>query len=92
MEKAIEQKLKSAVESLGGKCWKFVSPGTIGVPDRIILLPGGRTIFIELKEEGKKLRPSQASRIRQIKKLGFDVRVFDNWMQVEGFKNELRPA
>ena len=87
MEKAIEQKLKAAIEELGGKCWKYVSPGTIGAPDRIVLLPGGRIIFVELKDKGKLLRPAQQARIKQMRKLGCDVRVIDSLEQVEAMKS-----
>ena len=44
LEKVIERKLRDGVKKLGGgaQCLKFESPGTSGVPDRLILLPGGR--------------------------------------------------
>lgn len=56
-EKAVEQKLTLMVKKRGGICPKFISPGMDGVPDRLVLLPGGRIAFIELKAEGKTLRP-----------------------------------
>ena len=89
MEKAIEQKLVNLVESVGGKCWKFVSPGTVGVPDRIVLLPGGRIFFVEVKDDGETLRPAQQVRIKQMRKLGVDVRVIDRKELVEDLKGEL---
>lgn len=49
LEKDIEQKLRKMVESHGGLCLKWVCPGWSGVPDRIILLPGGRVMFVETK-------------------------------------------
>lgn len=49
LEKEIEKKLVDAVEAKGGKCIKWTSPGTTGLPDRIVLLPGGRVAFAELK-------------------------------------------
>ena len=49
LEKDIEQKLIKIVERHGGMCLKWVCPGWAGVPDRIILMPGGRVIFVELK-------------------------------------------
>lgn len=49
LERDIEQKLRSMVERRGGHCLKFTSPSSGGVPDRIVLLPGGRVIFVELK-------------------------------------------
>ena len=61
-EKTIEAKLVTAAKRLGGLALKFVSPGFDGVPDRLVLLPGGRLAFIELKAPGKKLRPLQVRR------------------------------
>ena len=49
LEKDIEQKLKKTVEKHGGQCLKWVCPGWSGVPDRIILLPGGHVVFVETK-------------------------------------------
>ena len=40
-EKTVEQKLVQAVRAKGGVCWKFTSPSTVGVPDRVVILPGG---------------------------------------------------
>jgi hypothetical protein len=49
LEKEIEKKLRTFVESRGGRCLKWVCPGWAGVPDRIVLLPGGRIYFVETK-------------------------------------------
>lgn len=49
LERDIERKLRKRVEARGGHCLKFTSPSSAGVPDRIVLLPGGRVIFVELK-------------------------------------------
>ena len=51
-ESAVERRLVSGVKARGGLCWKFVSPGMSGVPDRIVLLPGARIVFVELKRPG----------------------------------------
>jgi hypothetical protein len=69
-ESDIERRLRLAVEDLGGECWKFVSPGNNGVPDRLCLLPGGRIIFVEVKRPGEKPRPQQLKRIRELVELG----------------------
>ncbi|MHB8061353.1 MAG: PDDEXK family nuclease [Ruminiclostridium sp.] len=82
LESQIEKKLKKAVEAKGGKCFKFVSPGMSGVPDRICLYPGGRIIFVELKAPREKPRPLQLKRHKEIRALGFDVRVIDSEEQI----------
>ena len=50
-ERDIEVLLRDGVKQLGGKAYKWVSPGNAGVPDRIVILPGGKVIFVELKHE-----------------------------------------
>ncbi len=56
-EKILERRLVLAVKKVGGVCPKFVSPGLDGMPDRLILLPGGRIAFAEVKRHGEKPRP-----------------------------------
>ena len=74
----IEKAFVQAVKRRGGLAPKFISPGWDGVPDRIVLLPGGRMAFAELKAPGKKLRPLQVKRKRQLESLGFRVYVIDS--------------
>ena len=88
-EKQIEQTLVRAVRRRGGICPKWVSPGLDGVPDRIILLPGRRMAFAELKAPGEKPRPLQAARIRQLNVLGFRVYVIDNADMIGGVLDEV---
>lgn len=75
LEKEIECKLKILVEGrLGGACLKWVCPGWRGVPDRIVLLPGGRVHFVELKRpEGSRVEPLQTWWKRRLEKFGFTV-------------------
>ena len=75
LEKEIERKLKVLVEGkLGGRCLKFVSPGWRGVPDRILLLPGGRVQFAELKRpKGGKTDEIQMWWKRKLEQMGFTV-------------------
>ena len=75
LEKKIEQKLVKAVKKEGGLCLKFVSPGMDGMPDRIVLMPGGRIAFVEVKAPGKKPRPLQLRCHDLIRALGFPVYV-----------------
>lgn len=89
MEKDIEKKLVKAVKSTGGIAPKLVSPGFDGMPDRLVLLPGGIMAFAELKAPGKKPRPLQLSRHRLLRKLGFKVYVIDDPEQIGGMLDEL---
>ena len=49
LEKEIEQKLVDIVKKHGGRCEKLVNVGFAGFPDRTVLLPGGKVIFVETK-------------------------------------------
>ena len=77
-EKQVEQKLVQAVRLAGGMCPKLVSPGTDGMPDRMVLLPGCRIAFVEVKAPGKEPRPLQNLRHKQLRALGFPVFVLDD--------------
>ena len=74
-ERSIEKMLKQRVEDAvpGAKCLKFVSPGYSGVPDRIILIPGGAVVFVELKRPGEQPRQRQLFVQSQFRKMGFKV-------------------
>ena len=88
-EKEIEKKLVQAVRRMGGIAPKFTSPGLDGVPDRLILMPGGHMAFAELKAPGGKPRPLQQHRIGQLRQLGFRVYIIDNTEQIGGVLNEI---
>lgn len=90
-EKHLENELKKSVENLGGICWKLVSPGVAGVPDRICL-KAGRVIFVELKAPGKKPRPIQNRRIKQLQGQGFQVFVIDSVDGIAEVTNALQAA
>ena len=88
-ESRIEKRLKKEIELIGGKAKKFVSPGSSGEPDRIVLLPLGRIFFVETKAPGKKLRALQKYRAKELRALGFDVRCIDTIEKVESFIKEV---
>lgn len=69
-ENFVEGYLEKRVRELGGKCLKFSSPGTAGVADRIVLLPGGVFAFVETKRLGDRPRPLQAKFAREVESLG----------------------
>lgn len=76
-ESVVEKKLAAEVKKRGGLAVKFVSPGFNGVPDRLVLFPGGRMAFVELKAPGETMRPLQQHRARQLTALGFRVYTVD---------------
>ena len=88
-ENEIERVLALSVKKMGGMAVKFVSPGLDGVPDRIVLLPGKKIAFVELKAPGKKPRPLQEKRKRQLEGLGFPVYVIDGLGQIGGVLDEI---
>lgn len=89
-ERAVEAALRDATKALGGMCWKLSSPGTAGVPDRLVLLPGGRVGFVECKTTGAKPRPQQVRRLEQLARLGFTALVLDHVDDVEEVLNAIR--
>jgi hypothetical protein len=89
-EKSIEQILVREVLSLGGFCWKFTSPGIVGVPDRLVLLPYGKTGFIEVKAPGKEPTAQQIYRHEQLRSLGFKVFVLDDPDAIGGILNAIQ--
>ena len=89
-EKQIEEKLVKAVKAEGGICPKLVSPGTDGMPDRLVLLPKGRIGFAEVKAPGKKPRPLQERRHEELRALGFTVAVLDDPLQIPQIIKEVR--
>ncbi len=72
-EKEIERHLKNPIKALGGFCLKLVTPGFTGIPDRLILLPGGVVRFVETKRPGKTETRRQEYVHGQLRALGFTV-------------------
>lgn len=91
-ESSIEKRLCCEALKRGGRAYKFVSPGISGVPDRLVLMPGGRMAFVELKAPGERLRPLQMKRKRQIEALGFNVYVVDSTDKIGGVLDEIQGA
>lgn len=89
-EREIEKKLVDGVRKLGGRAYKFVSPGNDGVPDRIVVLPGISPVFVELKTETGRLSSLQNVQIKRLKDLGQDVRVLYGLEDVKRFLEEIQ--
>ena len=88
-EAAIERKLVEKIRKIGGIAYKFVSPDNPGVPDRLIILPDGRIVFVELKSSFGRLAKLQAWQISRMKELGCDVRVLHGVDDVDRFISEV---
>ena len=87
-EKTLERSLVEKIRLLGGLCLKLQGNMYAGMPDRLILLPGGRAIFVELKSEGIKPRKLQLIRHEELRALGFKVFVIDTHEKLTQFLNE----
>ena len=85
LERTIEAALVRRVKELGGLCEKFVSPGRRSVPDRIVTLPGGRIVFVEVKAPGKGPTELQERDHWRRRKLGCEVFVINSIEGVDAF-------
>lgn len=84
-EKELEKRLAVGVKNLGGRAYKFISPGNAGVPDRIVILPKERPIFVELKTDTGKLTRLQESQLKRLHGLGQRVEVLYGLKDVNYF-------
>lgn len=82
-ESEVEKAFVDAVKAAGGQAMKFTSQTMNGVPDRLVLLLGGKCAFVELKAPGKQMRLLQRKRRLQIQALGFPVFCIDRVEQIQ---------
>jgi hypothetical protein len=87
LEKDIERKFRQRVlrREPRAKVWKFVSTGMRGVPDRLVLLPGGRVVFAEIKKSGERPEPLQRKRAAELHDIDFPVFIIDGDEAIERF-------
>ena len=90
LERTLERILVRAVKAMGGFSPKLVSPGTDGMPDRLVLFPSGKFAFVEMKARGMQMRPLQVRRKGQLEALGFRVYCVDRLEQIGGVLDEIR--
>jgi len=84
-EKLIERKLREGVARRGGQALKFWCVSFTGMPDRLVLMPGGRLWFVELKSTDRKQTPRQRLVSDWLRRLGFEVWVIDRQEQLDEF-------
>ena len=89
IEKDIERWLGNQLKKLGCIYMKFVSPGNDGVPDRIVILPGGAVIFVELKSTQGKLMANQRVQISRLRKQGALVFVVTGKLDAKLFVDDI---
>lgn len=89
-ERVIEAKLRKQINKMGGRFYKWVSPGNDGVPDRIAVFPGGRIIFVELKTETGECSKVQEYQQMILEKLGCEVVTLYGSDAVTRFIEDLR--
>lgn len=89
LESLIEQHLVKEVNRRDGLCLKFNSQSMTGIPDRIILMKNGTVGFVEVKQKGKKPRPLQELRMKQLKRLGFKVYILDEKEKIGEILDEI---
>ena len=92
LERDVEKALVRAVKNAGGIAPKFTSPGTAGMPDRLVILPEGKVCFVELKAPGQKPRPIQIRQMDRLTQLGCMVRTIDHPNQIQKLIDEIRSA
>lgn len=84
-ERNVETYLKRRVEGEGGLCRKWTSPGRRGVNDQIVIFPGGRVSFVEVKKPGEKAKPHQVREHKRLRAQGCTVLVVDTCEAVDEF-------
>ncbi len=89
LESLIEQHLVKEVNRRDGLCLKFNSQSMTGIPDRIILMKNGTVGFVEVKQKGKKPRPLQELRMKQLSRLGFKVYTLDEKEKIGEILDEI---
>lgn len=88
-ESTLEHRLVREVERIGGLAPKWASPSNRGVPDRIVILPGGRTVYVELKAPGRSLTPLQRKWKQKLEQLGHKHFKIDSVEDIEKFIQEV---
>ena len=89
LESLIEQHLVREVNRRDGLCLKFNSQSMTGIPDRIVLMKNGTVGFVEVKQKGKKPRPLQELRMKQLRQLGFKVYTLDEKEKIGEILDEI---
>lgn len=88
-EKSIERYLVQQAKEHGLPCLKYYNPNMVGYPDRLLVLPGAKVVWVELKSKGRKTSKIQDERIAQLRNMGHEIRVIDNKTDIDKLINSL---
>lgn len=89
-EKMIERYLVDSAKNIGMPCLKYSNPNMVGYPDRLLVLPGGKAIWVELKSKGRKPTKIQEARIAELSGMGHTVKVIDNKADIDELIKTIR--
>lgn len=84
-ERDVERRFVRLGEKHGARVVKLACPGSAGMPDRLVLHPGGATALVELKAPGNHPRPLQLRVFGRLADLGHPVAVIDSLEGAEAF-------
>lgn len=89
-EKAIERYLVEQARLNGMLCLKYSNPNVSGYPDRLLVLRGGGTVWVELKSRGRKPTKLQQVRMAELAAKGHRVEVIDCKAGIDELINSVR--
>lgn len=89
-ESKVENRFRDGIKSIGGKAYKLISPGNNGMPDRLVCLPTGSVIFVELKSPTGITSKMQDRRIAELRQYGQTVYVLRNLQEVDVFLGKIQ--
>lgn len=84
-EKTLEARLAREVALRGGMALKYTSQYHRGIPDRIVLLKGGKTVFVEMKSTGERPTLLQTHAMNRLESMGYECRVIDSTEALTAF-------
>lgn len=89
LEVHVESHFVKRMKALGALVIKLNVSGTVGVPDRLVILPGGVVWLVELKRPGGRARPTQIAMLGQLAGLGANVALLSSKEEVDQWIREV---
>ena len=89
-ERDVEGYLTRAIEAMGLECIKFIPDQKNGMPDRLVLLPDERVVWVELKTSSGSLSEIQKLQHVRLRRLGQRVEVVWTKEEADALAQDLR--